>query len=223
MALAAAGCTSVVRTTTTAPGETPAEPAARSRYEPEAMLSPETIANLRAAPAPAQAEFSSGKNWQTDEDLLGATGYVRIGVGTYEDAQAAGDAVEQAREVGADKVLVYAPAAPGDPTRAAFYVRMKLPFGATFRDLTATERQQVGGPGVELGSIVGGSPASRANLLPGDIVVQVDGARVAGKADFQKQLRAKAGHRVTLGVWRNGVHLDRPVRLGVPGLDGAGR
>ena len=103
-----------------------------------------------------------------------------------------------------------------EETRAAFYVRMKLPFGATFRDLDAKEREAVGGAGVQLGSIVGGSPASRANLLAGDIVVAVDGAPVSGKAEFQKLLKAKAGKRVSLTVWRGGVRMEREVRLGVP-------
>ena len=216
--LACSGCVTTVRPT--AEGETQLEATPpKTRYEPESNLNPESIASLRAAPPPAQAEFAAGKSPLTDEDQLGAAGYVRIGIGYYRDAGAAAgvprDALQQAQEIGAEKAMVYAPDAQNPETRVAYYVRMKLPFGATFRELTAAERQKVGSGGVQLGSIVGGSPASRANLLPGDIVVKIDGVEIASKADFQKRLKASAGHRVSLLIWRNGAAMQREVRLGV--------
>ena len=217
-----AGCGQVVRVHTIDEQGTSEPPPPKNRYEAEANLGPEAIANLRATAPPQQTEFGVGKALSTDDDRLGAQGYVRVGTGYYRDpevkvgAGAIRPAIDQARELGADMALVYAPAAGEDETRVAFYIRMKLPFGATFRDLTPKEHDKVGSDGVQLGSIVGGSPASRANLLPGDIVVKVDGAAVSGRADFQKQLKAKAGRRVSLSLWRDGVSVQREVRLGVP-------
>jgi membrane-associated protease RseP (regulator of RpoE activity) len=179
-----------------------------------------TIAQMRAAP-PAAPELVSGRNPAGDQNRLAAQGFVRIGTARYggTDAEVRAEAERQGRAVGADRVLLYAPAATGATTVAdwnvAFFVRFKLPFGATFRDLTAAERAQLGGDGVQIGSVVGGTPASRANLLAGDFVVQIDGKPVTGKNGFQDQLRALSGRQVTLTVVRNGETLQRAVRLGV--------
>lgn len=189
------------------------------RFEAEAHLDAAAIARLRAAPAPAATSFQAGTSWSGDEDRLGMQGLVRVGVGQYTSAftaaAAPAPAQERARSLGADLALVYPPAAESAATRVAYYVRMALPFGATFRDLDAAERQRVGSGGVQLGSIVGGSPASRANLLPGDLVVAVDGAAVQGRADFQRLLQWRSGCRVRLDLWRGATRLQREVRLGV--------
>lgn len=209
MLLALAGCGRVVRES-----ETGAPPT--SRFVAEANLDAARISALRAS-APAETQFLPGKQLDADEDRLGAKGYVRVGIGYYHDTRTdvPADAQDQARQLGADQALIYAPDSNAE-TQVAFFVRMALPFGATFRDLDDNERHAVGNSGVQLGSIVGGSPASRANLLPGDIVLKVDEAVVAGKAEFQRLLRNRAGQRVILTFWRDGRTLARPVRLGVP-------
>jgi S1-C subfamily serine protease len=94
-------------------------------------------------------------------------------------------------------------------------VRFKLLFGATFRNLTTTEREslQLDG-GVQIGSVVGGTPASEANLMSGDYVVAVNGMPVADRRQFQEFLSNEAGKAVTLKVIRNRQRADRVVRLG---------
>lgn len=180
-----------------------------------------TLAEMRAAPAPAAPELSAGRNPTGDQNRLAAQGFVRIGTARYTgtDAGVRAEADRQGREVGADRVLLYAPPASGAATaaewNAAFFVRFKLPFGATFRDLTSAERASLGGDGVQIGSVVGGTPASRANLLAGDFVTQINGKAIAGKNAFQEQLKALGGRPVTLTVVRNGETLQRVVRLGV--------
>jgi C-terminal processing protease CtpA/Prc len=205
-----AGCGRVVRE-----GGTNAPEA--SRFVAEASLDAARIAALRAAP-PAETQFLPGKQLDADEDRLGAKGYVRVGIGYYRDvhAEVPADAQEQASELGADQALIYTPEAADGETRVAFFVRMALPFGATFRDLNDAESHAVGGNGVQLGSIVGGSPASRANLQAGDIVLKVNEKNVVGKKEFQQLLSSRAGQRVTLLVWRDGRTESRMVRLGVP-------
>lgn len=205
------------RAPTPAPEPSSAPPA--ERFEADAHLDAAAIARMRAAPAPAVTPFQIGTGWSGDEDRLGMQGLVRVGVGQYTPAftadAAPAAARERARSLGADLALVYAPAGETAAARVAFYVRMTLPFGATFRDLDAAERQRVGSGGVQLGSIVGGSPASRANLLPGDLVVAVDGAAVQGRADFQRLLQSRGGRRVRLDLWRGATRLQREVRLGI--------
>jgi membrane-associated protease RseP (regulator of RpoE activity) len=213
--LALAGCATMTSETRV---ETPAE---HRHAEPGTYTSvpgqePATVLELRAAPAPDQAEIVDGKSAATDERALAAKSFVRIGDGDYlGDSQAARAwAEKQAKTVGADKVYIYTPDASA-PLHAVFYVRYRLPFGATFRELTAAEQETLGATGVQLGSIVGGTPASEANLLAGDFVLKFDGKPIKNKADFEESLRAHMGKRVTLTISRNGQSIDRLVRLGV--------
>lgn len=213
MLLVLAGCGRMVR-------EDGGNAPIASRFVAEAGLDAGRIATLRATP-PAETQFQPGKQLDADEDRLGAKGYVRVGVGYYRDSSAdiPRDAQDQAKQLGADQALIYAPDSADGEIRVAFFVRMTLPFGATFRDLNESETQAVGGNGVQLGSIVGGSPASRANLLAGDIVLKVNDTIVLGKKAFQQLLRSRAGQRVTLVVWREGRTVSKMVRLGVPPTD----
>jgi hypothetical protein len=188
------------------------------RYEAEPGREAAVVAQLRAGPAPAQAEFVQGGNPRGDRSRLAAQGLLPIGTGRFEgDAGSAHEAaLEQARRVGADRIVWYA--AGTDPAQAepfaVFYVRFRLPFGATFRDLRPAERERAGGGGVAIGAVVGGTPASRANLRPGDLVIACNQERVADRAAFQALLRRHAGHAVTLSLVRNGERLRRVVRLG---------
>ncbi|MFI4968807.1 MAG: PDZ domain-containing protein [Lysobacterales bacterium] len=212
-----AGCASTPRTTSIPP----ATPAAR--YEAEAGRDAATVAEMRAAPAPAMPEIVAGRNPTADHDRLIRQGYVRIGTGHYALAETAARdaALRQGRAVGAERVLMYAPATGATTTPMqgewleVYYVRFQLPFGATFRDLRASERQALGATGgVAIGSVVSGTPASRANLIAGDVVLKFDGQPIAGRSAFQGLLKNRAGHPVTLTIVRNGETLQRMVRLG---------
>jgi hypothetical protein len=220
LSLALSGCAHVVY----APHETgTAEPTppARGRYEVLPGGDAQAVAELRAAPAPAQPEFADSHSPAGDEHVLAAKGFVHIGDGYYAgiDAEARAWLLQKAREVGADKVLVYerVPSAEGSlpALQAAYFVRFKLPFGATFRDLTAAESDSVGASGVQIGSVIGGSPAAEANLRNGDFVLKFNGEPVRDRAGFQQLLRAHMGKRVTLTISRDGVVTQRLVRLGV--------
>lgn len=214
-----AGCASLTRGPYgPAPGaETPASP-----YVAEPGRDAATIAEMRAAPAPATPELAVGKNPSGDLNRLATQGFVRIGSAHYPgpESSARDEAIRQGQGVGAERVLLYAPAAASNTSAgaewlAAYYVRFKLPFGATFRDLEPKERASLGSDGgVEIGAVVGGTPASRANLLAGDFILQFNGKPVAGKSAFQNLLKASAGRSVTLTIVRNGETLQRVVRLG---------
>jgi hypothetical protein len=189
-----------------------------ARYEVESGRDAATVAEMRAAAAPATPALQSGRNMSGDRDRLAAQGYVRIGTGYFPFAEneTRDAALAQGRNVGAEQVLLYAPAgANAAEWVATYFVRFKLPFGATFRDLREQERTTLGSSGVAIGSVVGGTPASRANLIAGDFVLAIDGKPVANRADFQDQLKRNAGRSVTLTIVRNGETLSRVVRLGV--------
>lgn len=208
------------------------------RYLVSAGHGAESVAELRAAPPPDAAEISAGTTVRPDERKLVARSYVRIGTGCYptSDEEARDWAARIGKRVGADKVLLYSIADArsldqfagmanaecdgGGPSAwnfvATFYVRYRLPFGAQFRNMTAVELNTVGVEGgVQLGSVIGGTPAAEANLRSGDFVIKFNGTPVHDRAAFQEMLRANMGRRVTLTVARNGEMFDRLVRLGV--------
>lgn len=213
--LAIAGC--ATGPGVVSPTPKPLPPEETGHYETVAGRGPEIVADLRAAPPAGAPEWIEGKSMSADEKRLGAQSVLRIGTSHFAatDAHLRDDAMHQAERVGADRVIAYPPADNGDIV-IAYYVRFKLPFGATFRDLRATEMSQLGtGGGVVIGSIIDDSPAARANLLPGDIVLKCDNAAIIDRADFQNRLRARAGHPVTLTIVRNGETIERMVRLGL--------
>ncbi|HEX6209443.1 MAG TPA: RIP metalloprotease RseP [Methylomirabilota bacterium] len=60
-------------------------------------------------------------------------------------------------------------------------------------------------------SIGPGSPAERAGLKPGDVVVAVDGQRLYTHEDLLEAIRARAGQSLELGVERDGAPLTLTV------------
>ena len=196
-------------------------PTSLGRFEPIAGRGPDIVAELRAAPAPAHPEFSEGESAAGDEKVLSAKGFVKIADGYYAgvDAEANAWLRKRGSETGADKVIFYT-VPPDETTRApslhaVYYVRFKLPFGASFRTLTEQEHDELGATGVRIGAVIGGSPAAEANLRSGDVVLKIDGVAIAGRSDFEKKLRAHMGKRVTLTISRDGTVGTRLVRLGV--------
>jgi peroxiredoxin len=82
-------------------------------------------------------------------------------------------------------------------------------------------KREAGEAGVLIRSVMRGSPAERAGIIGGDIVVSVDGQNVARPQELREQIMlARAGTRVSLGVLRGdqtrlfGVDLE-----GVPNDD----
>ena len=216
LTLVVAGCATVSQgPTTSAPKPLP--PEETGRYETMPGREPALVADLRAATAPSQPELVDGKNAGADEKRLRAQSYMHVGTSHFAagDAEMREKALRQGQRVGADRVIFYPPGADSTDTTVAYYVRFKLPFGATFRDLRPQEMSDLGtGGGVAIGTVVNDSPASRANLLTGDIVLRCDDKAIVDRADFQNRLRAKAGQPVTLTIVRNGETLQRVVRLG---------
>jgi serine protease Do len=54
-----------------------------------------------------------------------------------------------------------------------------------------------------------GSPASKAGLEVGDVILKIDGRPVEGSADLSRTIRAlKPGTKVNLNVWRGGKPRD---------------
>lgn len=216
---ALAGCATTTRTVYDEPREEDRPVvAATDRYEPVPGRGPDVIDPLRAAAPPDQPEISAGKSPAADLDQLTPQSYVLVGNSRHarDDDDARRWIFDQGRAVGADKIRLYAPIDPAsaDALTAAYFVHVRLVFGASFRDLNAAERAAYPAGGVRLGDIVGASPASRANLRTGDLVTALDGRTVADRAAFQAMLKDKMGRTVALTVVRNGETIERKVQLG---------
>jgi len=69
--------------------------------------------------------------------------------------------------------------------------------------------------GVVVDTVEANAPAYRSDLRPADIILEVDGARIATAHDLQKEVsRKKVGQVLQLTVWRNGVTRKIPVATG---------
>jgi len=96
------------------------------------------------------------------------------------------------------------------------------------RALEVPAREQLGDLGVVpatvlVASVSEGSPAERAGLRPGDLVVAVDGRPVGGFSTFQETVRGSGGRALELTIARDGELLTRslePERRKVPGALG---
>jgi serine protease Do len=66
--------------------------------------------------------------------------------------------------------------------------------------------------GALVSSVEDGSPAGKAGLEAGDVILKIDGRAIEGSADLSRTIRGvKPGTRVMVNVWRNGKTRDVPV------------
>ncbi len=63
--------------------------------------------------------------------------------------------------------------------------------------------------GAAVSNVEDGSPAAKAGLEVGDVILKIDGRNVEGSADLSRTIRAvRPGGKVTLSVWRGGKSRD---------------
>ncbi len=70
------------------------------------------------------------------------------------------------------------------------------------------------GPGVKVEAVVPGSPAEKAGVKPGDVLLKLDGTAVASLRDYSERLKAaRPGQTVRATLRRDGKELDVDVTL----------
>lgn len=88
---------------------------------------------------------------------------------------------------------------------AGFYVQQKqFIFGAFWGETPQELRQSIGrNGGVLLTTIVQGTPAYGADILSGDVLLALNGARIESAESAGRLVRQLAGQKVVAEVWRN--------------------
>jgi len=88
--------------------------------------------------------------------------------------------------------------------------RVRRPFlGVIMQDMTPDLSKRLGNGAPEKGALVGqvqsGSPADKAGIKPGDVIVDIDRAPVTGSKSVQRTVLGKQiGQKVNVNVWREG-------------------
>ena len=97
---------------------------------------------------------------------------------------------------------------------AEYFVKRKVRFGVFYGVIDAPTRGRFQtNAGVLMKTVVDGSPAARADIFPGDIVLTVDGERVDGNEALNRLLKDRLGRDVLLGIDRNGTHVEKTVAI----------
>lgn len=97
---------------------------------------------------------------------------------------------------------------------AAYFVKQRWGLGVLWRDLNDAERQALqSNKGVAVRVVVDDTPAFAADILPGDLILAVNGSPVLGQEPLSRMLRANAGQKVRLTLYRLGQKLEKDVQL----------
>jgi len=97
---------------------------------------------------------------------------------------------------------------------ALYFVKRHYSFGVNFRNPTDEERRErQSNKGVYVTTVVSDTPAFRADILPGDIVVAIDGAPVYGEQGCSDLLQNKRGQTVNIEIVRGDHSLTKSVAM----------
>lgn len=98
---------------------------------------------------------------------------------------------------------------------AVFFVKQRMKLGVKYRELTDSERQELQtNQAVAIDLVVDNTPAFYADILPGDIILAVDGVNVAGRSGLSSALDARSGQKITLTIVRRGQRIEKTLQLG---------
>jgi hypothetical protein len=97
---------------------------------------------------------------------------------------------------------------------ALYFVKRHYSLGANFRDLTDDERRQLQtNKGAYINMVIDRSPAYASDIIPGDVIVALNGQPVNGGAGFSDLLRSNRGHTVELTIIRQGNTITKSASL----------
>lgn len=98
---------------------------------------------------------------------------------------------------------------------ALYFVKKHYIFGVNYRNPNDDERRQLqSNKGVYVMSVVMDTPAFRADILPGDIIVAIDGTPVYGQQSCSDLLEQRRDRTIDVSILRSGQTLQKSVSLG---------
>ena len=98
---------------------------------------------------------------------------------------------------------------------AGFFRKRSYVFGALWMPLEISQRQQLQrNTGLVVMYVVDDTPAFLANILPGDILLTIDGEKITTNENFYAQIEAREGRKISVGLLRNGKEMTIEVELG---------
>ncbi len=98
---------------------------------------------------------------------------------------------------------------------ATFWAKLKpTPFGAYIDELTPAQRAQLQcNTGVRVLDVIHGSPAFIAGVMPGDLLLALDGAPIVDRPRLQQAVASRVGQTVHFAGMRNGEPIELAVTL----------
>lgn len=97
---------------------------------------------------------------------------------------------------------------------AVYFVKQRYVLGAFVRDLNDSERQELQtNQGVVVLTIVNDTPAFSSDVIPGDIILTIDGQQVANQAAYERILDAHKGQVTELTLVRRGQKIQKSIQL----------
>jgi len=88
--------------------------------------------------------------------------------------------------------------------------------GVTIQEVTQSLAESFGlrkAAGALVSSVEKGSPADKAGIEPGDVILKVDGREIAGSIDLAGYVSERAGKTARLEVWRKGAPRELTVAV----------
>ena len=89
--------------------------------------------------------------------------------------------------------------------------------GISMQDVTPDVAEQWGFPvklGVLVAEVISGSPAAAAGIIPGDIIVEIDGINISRVTEFKSIVNSKTpGTDITVVLWRQNEKRQLKLRL----------
>jgi S1-C subfamily serine protease len=135
------------------------------------------------------------------------------------DRRAAMEMVQKSGQQGVPVITVGDEVVVGfnQPRLRQLFQQMRRPkLGAAIADAASQAKKHPGIPtsGAYVGQVRGGSPAERAGLCPGDVIVALGGQPIILAEDVNQLLaQLPQGRDVSLTYWREGRERDTLVRL----------
>ena len=176
-------------------------------------------------PPPDEPEFAFVADMVTSEKKMLKDGFVMLGYSQQISPQYGGriaqrNATSWGRKLGATKVLQLKPIERGNSNRyflATYWAKAKnFIFGAFYDDLSASLEEKLGfQDGVLVKSVVDGSPAKKADIRQGDLILLFNDQIIEDTSTLDDLIKTHAGKEVTLSIWSldNGETISVSVQL----------